>query len=147
MAATDSMPPLAPVRVIADTRDRVGESPIWSVAEQALYWVDIEGRYIRRWDGAADTVQSWPTPERVGCIALSARGGLVAAMETGVFELELLAPPTLRSTLLAGITHPQANMRFNDGRCDRQGRFWVSTMWTWGWRHPWARCFAWMKPA
>jgi len=116
------------IHVIADTRDRVGESPVWSVTEQALYWVDIEGRCIRRWDSAADTVQSWPTAERVGCIALSARGGLVAAMESGVFAVTLLAAPALRTTLLAGITHPQANMRFNDGRCDRQGRFWLSTM-------------------
>ncbi|NBT55164.1 MAG: SMP-30/gluconolactonase/LRE family protein [Betaproteobacteria bacterium] len=95
-----------PCRVISDTRDRVGESPVWSVTEQALYWGDIEGRRIHRWDGAAGTVQSWHTPERVGCIVLSARGGLVAAMESGVFEVTLLAPPALRATLLVGITHP-----------------------------------------
>ena len=116
------------VRVISDTRDRVGESPVWSVTEQALYWVDIEGRRIHRWDSEAGTVQSWHSPERVGCIVLSSRGGLVAAMESGVFEVTLLAPPNLRASLLVGITHPRANMRFNDGRCDRQGRFWLSTM-------------------
>jgi sugar lactone lactonase YvrE len=49
-------------------------------------------------------------------------------MESGIFEIVLQAPPLLRCTLLARITHPQGNMRFNDGRCDRQGRFWVSTM-------------------
>ena len=114
--------------MITDTRDRVGESPVWSATEQALYWVDIEGRCIHRWDSAAGTVQSWHSPERVGCIVLSARGGLVAAMESGVYEVTLLAPPALQATLLVGITHPRANMRFNDGRCDRQGRFWLSTM-------------------
>ena len=86
-------------RVITETRDRVGESPVWSVTEQALYWVDIEGRRIHRWDSAAGTVQSWHSPERVGCIVLSARGGLVAAMESGVFEVTLLAPPALRACL------------------------------------------------
>jgi sugar lactone lactonase YvrE len=90
--------------------------------------VDIEGRRIHRWDSAAGTVQSWHSPERVGCIVLSSRGGLVAAMESGVYEVALLAPPALQATLLVGITHPRANMRFNDGRCDRQGRFWLSTM-------------------
>ena len=95
MAASESIPQMAQVRVISDTRDRVGESPVWSVTEQALYWVDIEGRRIHRWDSAAGTVQSWHTPERVGCIAVSARGGLVAAMETGIFEIELQAPPLL----------------------------------------------------
>jgi sugar lactone lactonase YvrE len=49
-------------------------------------------------------------------------------METGVFLVEFMAPPQVKVKLLAGITHPRPNMRFNDGRCDRQGRFWVSTM-------------------
>lgn len=116
------------VKVISSTRDRVGECPVWSVQEQALYWVDIEGRQIRRLDWASQTQQSWTTPERVGCIALSGRGGLIAAMETGVFEVRLQAGADASVTLLAGITHPVANMRFNDGRCDSRGRFWVSTM-------------------
>ena len=128
MSSQSTEPLSVQCRVITDTRDRVGESPVWSVTEQALYWVDIEGRRIHRWDSAAGTVQSWYSPERVGCIVISSRGGLVAAMESGVFEVTLLAPPALRATLLVGITHPRANMRFNDGRCDRQGRFWLSTM-------------------
>ena len=114
---------------LSRTRDRVGECPVWSVAEQALYWVDIEGRQVHRFDWATKTQQSWTTPERVGCIALVAGGGrVVAAMESGIFELELLQVPEVRSRMLAPIAHPMANMRFNDGRCDRAGRFWVSTM-------------------
>ena len=115
-------------RIISTTRDRVGESPVWDVAAQALYWVDIEGRHIHRYDWASRTQQTWDTPERVGCIALSARCDLVAAMETGVFAVELLAPPQIKMALLAGITHRRPNMRFNDGRCDAKGRFWLSTM-------------------
>lgn len=114
---------------LSKTRDRVGECPVWSMAEQALYWVDIEGRQIHRFDWARKTQQSWTTPERVGCIALVAGGGwVVAAMETGIFEVQLLQAPAVNLRLLAPITHPQTNMRFNDGRCDRSGRFWVSTM-------------------
>ncbi len=115
-------------RVISTTRDRVGESPVWDVQAQALYWVDIEGRHIHRYDWASQTQRTWDTPERVGCIALSARGGLIAAMETGVFAVELLAPPAIRVLPLAAISHRRANMRFNDGRCDASGRFWLSTM-------------------
>jgi sugar lactone lactonase YvrE len=119
-------------RVLSPLRDRVGECPVWSVVEQALYWVDIEGRHIHRYDWASQTQQSWNTPERIGCIALTDRmgraGGLVAAMETGIFELKFLPSPQVNVRLLAGVTHPIANMRFNDGRCDAGGRFWVSTM-------------------
>ena len=114
--------------VISESRDQVGESPVWSVAEQALYWVDIEGGQIRRLDWAHRTQLSWRLPERVGCIALSAQGGVVAAMETGVFAVQLMAEGAVRLSCLATVQHPLVNMRFNDGRCDAMGRFWVSTM-------------------
>jgi sugar lactone lactonase YvrE len=114
--------------VVSETRDQVGECPVWSVVEQALYWVDIEGRLIRRLDWASRSQLSWGLPERVGCIALSAKGGLVAAMESGVFAVQLLAASEVHLSCLASIRHPQTNMRFNDGRCDAMGRFWISTM-------------------
>ena len=114
--------------VLTETRDQVGECPVWSVAEQALYWVDIEGGLIRRLDWASRTQLSWCLPERVGCIALSAAGGVIAAMETGVFAVQLMADSAVHLTCMASVQHPMGNMRFNDGRCDAMGRFWISTM-------------------
>ncbi len=49
-------------------------------------------------------------------------------METGVFALGLRAAPEVSSERLAAIDHPMGNMRFNGGRCDASGRFWISTM-------------------
>ncbi|CAN5427268.1 SMP-30/gluconolactonase/LRE family protein [soil metagenome] len=115
--------------VLGDSRDIVGESPVWSVAEQALYWVDIEGRQIRRYDWTSHRLSSWTAPERVGCIALRQGGGLIAAMETGVSSVDLPAgaeAPTFTPIVTAH--HSAPCMRFNDGRCDRQGRFWVGSM-------------------
>ncbi len=119
---------MAAITAISAVRDRVGECPVWSVAEQALYWVDIEGRHIRRWTAATQAVQTWNLPERVGCIALTATGEVVAAMETGIFAVQLLDAPAVHVERLVAIAHPAPGMRFNDGRCDAQGRFWVSTM-------------------
>lgn len=122
VAATD-------FEVVGTERDRVGESPVWSVREQALYWVDIEGRAIRRLQWSDRAVTSWQTCERVGCIALRAAGGFVAGLESGVFILDLPeGGGTARAHLLQAATHPRAGMRFNDGRLDRQGRLWASTM-------------------
>lgn len=115
-------------QVICHTHDQVGESPLWSVAEQALFWVDIEGRAVHRLDWLSRAVHSWTVSERIGCIALHADGGLIAAMETGIFRLELGAAPSARQSLLQAVSFPREGMRFNDGRCDRQGRFWVSSM-------------------
>lgn len=113
---------------ISSARDRVGESPVWSVATQALYWVDIESQRIHRLDWASRAQHSWALAERVGCIALSNRGTVIAAMESGIFEVELQDPPMARVKCLATISHPQPGMRFNDGRCDAQGRLWAGTM-------------------
>jgi len=67
-------------------------------------------------------------PERIGSIALHAGGGLLAAMESGLFRLRLDDEGTVVCTLLHAVAFPRAGMRFNDGRTDRRGRFWVSSM-------------------
>ena len=113
--------------VIGSERDRVGESPVWSVAQQALYWVDIEGRQIRRCRPGAGT-ESWTLPERVGCIALSEDGRVIAALESGIAAVTLGVAGSVRIDWLARVEHPAHNMRFNDGRCDASGRLWVGTM-------------------
>ncbi len=100
--------------------DQLGESPVWDEREQLLWWVDVKAPALRRRD-AAGVVSSFPLPQPVGSIALRARGGLLAALKTGVHiwedaKLRLFANPNIT-------TH-----RFNDGRCDRAGRFWVGTM-------------------
>ncbi|HSI58807.1 MAG TPA: SMP-30/gluconolactonase/LRE family protein [Ideonella sp.] len=114
--------------IVCNLPDQVGESPVWSVAEQALWWVDIEGRRLHRFGWATRAMASWPTAEMTGCIALHAQGGLLAAMETGVFHVQPQADGTLAAKRLAGVAHAQGNMRFNDGRTDRAGRFWAGSM-------------------
>lgn len=121
---------MTPCQTIADTQDRVGESPVWDVRAQRLWWVDIEGPFVRCCQpGSLEPVQSWRMPERVGCIALTGvQGQLVAAMETGIARITLHEGAQANVQWLARITHPAAGMRFNDGRCDASGRLWVGTM-------------------
>jgi sugar lactone lactonase YvrE len=108
----------------------VGESPVWSAAEGAWYWVDIPARLVWRLDEASGALRSWSTSEMVACIAPKQTGGLVAGMETGIFSLELGEGGTVAAQRLAAPPADElgAGMRFNDGRCDRQGRFWAGTM-------------------
>jgi L-arabinonolactonase len=103
----------------------LGESPIWSVQEEALYWVDIQAPAIQRLQPSSGQVKRWALREEVGSIALRTRGGLLAATRSG-FHFFDPATGSLRS-----ITHPERHLpdnRFNDGRCDRAGRFWAGTM-------------------
>lgn len=114
-----------------EVRCAVGESPVWHADEQAWYWVDIPARRIWRLDYATRALRQWATAEMAACIAPRASGGLIAGMETGVFALELLDDGSVRADRLAAPPADEltAGMRFNDGRTDRQGRFWAGTMW------------------
>jgi sugar lactone lactonase YvrE len=119
------------VRPITSNDDQVGESPVWSVREQALYWVDIERKLIRRTTVSGEAVKpmQWILPERVACIALTAEPyKLIAAMQTQIAAVTLRQDGSCELEVLAHINHPAAGMRFNDGRCDAAGRLWVSTM-------------------
>lgn len=113
---------------IGPDRCAVGECPLWSVAEQAWYWVDIVARTIWRLDGATGAVRHWVADEMVACIAPQEGGGLIAGMESGLFSLALGEEGAVQQQLLAKPAALGAGMRFNDGRCDRQGRFWSGTM-------------------
>jgi sugar lactone lactonase YvrE len=119
--------PASSTSVLCDARCQVGESPIWHPAEQALYWVDIEGRSVHRVDAAGQHRQ-WSVPQRIGCIARTTDGDLLAAMETGLFRLRVQADGTLAVTDEQAVDFPLPDMRFNDGRTDRAGRFWVTSM-------------------
>lgn len=114
--------------LILDARNATGESPVWSTTEQALYWVDIPAKRLHRWSPADGKEQSWQASQMLACIAQTGNGNWIAAMENGLFAITPHADGSLDSRLLASVTHAQPVMRFNDGRCDRQGRFWAGTM-------------------
>jgi len=107
---------------VTDHACLLGESPLWHPLEQCLYWVDIPGREVLRWQPGAATLARWPQAAEPGCIAALAGGGLLVARRDGLWrldtangELSQLAPPP----------YDPARMRFNDGKVDPAGRFWV----------------------
>ena len=116
--------------LIVDARNATGESPVWVASEQALYWVDIPNRQLLRWKAADASVTRWTGDQMIACIARreGSPNRWVAGMEDGVFDVVPQDDGTLQTTRLTGVKHGNPNMRFNDGRCDRQGRFWAGTM-------------------
>ena len=114
--------------LVLDARNGVGESPVWVAAEQSLYWVDIPARRILRWDAASGQVTGWSTPEMPGCTAPHVAGGWICAMETGIQRVHLKEGGEVGCEPIASVSHGHAGMRFNDGRCDRQGRLRAGTM-------------------
>lgn len=121
------------ISILANHPDKVGECPVWDAALHALWWIDIEKRRIYCWQAATKVCEHWVLSQRVGCIALTVQPRqLLAALEDCIVLLSLDAETAGQTlplpTPLASIQHPAPNMRFNDGRCDAQGRLWVTTM-------------------
>ncbi|MNO84989.1 L-arabinolactonase [compost metagenome] len=114
--------------LIVDARNAVGESPVWVPQENALYWVDIPAGGLQRWSAATGLVDAWKTPEMLACIARHRDGGWVAGMQSGFFRLHPRNDGSLDCEPLAHVDHARTDMRLNDGRCDRQGRFWAGSM-------------------
>ena len=114
--------------LIVDARNAVGECPVWVPEENALYWVDIPNGGLQRWSTATGHIDAWKAPQMLACIARTDAGNWVAGMESGFFQLTAHNDGSLDTTPLAEVAHPRADMRLNDGRCDRQGRFWAGSM-------------------
>ena len=116
---------MAEIECVVDCKSWLGEGPLWSPGEKALYWTDVTAYRIHRWTPATDALRSWRMPEMVTSMALRARGGLIVATTTGIDAWD---PESGRSERLAA---PEADLpgnRSNDGKCDRRGRFWLGTM-------------------
>lgn len=103
----------------------LGESPLWHPAEQVLYWTDIPGREVHRFDPVSSNHQRWSFDTEVGSLAPMRDGGLLLARRDGLWRFE---PDTGRQQALASAPYDTARERFNDGKCDPQGRFWVGTI-------------------
>jgi xylono-1,5-lactonase len=112
------------VHCVADVGALLGEGPLWVARESALYWLDIKGLKIFRLDGAG-AVRHWDTPFRIGSLAQRAGGGFVAGTERGLAFVDLNA---MRFEPFANPEPDRPGNRFNDGKVDREGRFWAGTM-------------------
>jgi sugar lactone lactonase YvrE len=103
----------------------LGEGALWDAALQCLYWVDIKGRAVHRFEPARAHDTRWAVAEDVGSLAVRARGGLVLALRSGFHFFD---PATGRTTPVVDPEPERAENRFNDGKTDRQGRFWAGSM-------------------
>lgn len=117
--------PTSPFECVLDSRASLGECPVWSIAEQALYWVDINGPALHRFDPSTGRDVTMPMPSSIGCFALRDGGGFVVALRDGLW---LAGADGRLAEKIAEAPYDSPHHRFNDGRADREGRFWAGTM-------------------
>jgi L-arabinonolactonase len=106
--------------LLLDAQCTLGEGATWCALTNRLYWVDIEGARLWRYDLSDSSYEIFPMPERLATFALCDDPRLMLlglASKLAFLNLETgLIDPVVE-------IEPDLNTRVNDGRCDRQGRF------------------------
>ncbi len=113
------------IECVAPTRSELGEGAVWDNEDQRLWWVDITGGLIHRFDPESGQNETFDFGEPVGCLARRRAGGLVVAAKSGFWTFDP------ESGAREPVSDPEEHLpdnRFNDGTTDMQGRFWAGTM-------------------
>jgi xylono-1,5-lactonase len=112
--------------VSGEIRCELGEGPLWSARENAVYWVDILAPALHRLSLADGGLRSWPMPEKIGWVLERRdRRGFIAGFQSGFVELQL-DPVTMRPIADPEPEYP--GNRMNDAKVDHLGRIWAGTM-------------------
>jgi sugar lactone lactonase YvrE len=108
--------------MIFDNRPcELGEGAFWHPVREQLFWFDILNRTIH--SQAGGEALSWTFPEMASAAGWTGRDTLLVSSETALSTFDIT---TGKRTTLCPTGSPET--RSNDGRADRQGGFWFSTM-------------------
>lgn len=114
------------IRCVVRSGDALGECVLWCPRTRKVWWLDILRPCLQSFDPASGAHKVYPLPgPNCGCAALRASGGLVLALDNGLHAFD---PASGRLDFLFHPEPEPATNRYNDGRADRRGRFWLGTM-------------------
>lgn len=111
--------------IVHDEPMLVGESAVWHAIESALYWVDIDGKSVHRLHPSSGKYSRWNTATEPSAIAVDQDNNLVLSTRAGFVYLNTT---TGDIDDIVAAPYDTSIVRFNDGRTDPAGRFWVGTM-------------------
>lgn len=104
---------------------QLGEGPVWSAAEEAVWFVDIKGQKIHRFHEPSGDRRSWGAPAQPGFILPARDGSFIAGLKTGLHRFD---PETGEFRLLTVVEPDARNNRLNDGYVDKDGYLWFGSM-------------------
>jgi|SRR5690606_29348222 len=114
----------SPFELVSDHTCLCGEGPLWDVQNNRLYWIDIVGGQIHCLS-AEKQLTYFEIGQKIGAIGLTESGKIIAALKNGLYAIDF------SNETMTKIIDPEPDKpdnRFNDGKCDPAGRFWVGTM-------------------
>lgn len=100
-----------------------GEGPLWIKADQSLYFVDIDGQKLHCYEETSNARRSLELEEKTGWVLPRCNHkDFVAGCESGVYFMDKSSG---KVTFVMNPEPDQVENRFNDGKCDREGRIWA----------------------
>lgn len=113
------------IELVLDIANHVGETPVWSEKEKALYWINCEHEpELLRWDPKSGAVKRWPMPERIGGFVFKKTGGAMITLKTGLYDFDF---NTAKLALRVPTPLPD-HVALHECMCDPTGRFWVGAI-------------------
>ncbi|MGF7048673.1 sugar lactone lactonase YvrE [Paenibacillus sp. DS2015] len=113
------------LEVVFDAKAILGEGPSWDAINNRLLWVDIEGHQLHIHYPENGHNEVYTLNEQIGAVVPFLQDEVIVALYTGFHKYQL---STGTLTLISNPEGHLPNNRFNDGKCDPQGRFWAGTM-------------------
>jgi sugar lactone lactonase YvrE len=111
--------------VVSNSRDALGESPVWEAATGRLFWVDIVRRQLKSLDLSSGAEQRWAMPDLISAAVAGADGTLAIALRKALARFD---PAAGSIRTLCDLEPADGLNRANEMRCDPGGRLWVGTM-------------------
>lgn len=109
-----------------ETKAQLGEGAFWNHETQTLYWIDIIGKELNIYNPNTQKNQILPTPSSIGTVVpTDLKNKALVALEDGVYLMNIENGAV---ELLSDVEKDKPGNRFNDGKCDPAGRFWVGSM-------------------
>ena len=103
----------------------LGEGPFWSITEGAIWFVDIFGKKIHRFEPLTGTTQSWSAPANVSFVLPETQGSFLVGLPGAVARFR---SDKSMFEILVHLEKDHPKNRLNDACIDFQGRLWFGTM-------------------
>jgi L-arabinonolactonase len=113
--------------LLIDSKCELGEGVVWDAGRARVWWTDIDGRAVWRFDPATKVTERFTPPDRVGFLAMCASGRILLGCAKALYLAEI-AGAAFATTKLTDLEADLATTRSNDGRADRAGNVVFGTL-------------------
>jgi sugar lactone lactonase YvrE len=117
------------IEIVVRARNQLAEGPVWLEDRQELLWVDITRGLVQSWCPRRERTIATRFQGETSAVVPCAGGGLIVAVDHELVLLEAdVGDSAIPTKTLVSVETNLPDNRFNDCRCDPQGRLWAGTM-------------------